>query len=57
MESKLETRIIESLFDGKLPCPSAFKLAKELRIAPKDVGDAVDNMGIKICSCQLGCFK
>ncbi len=57
MESKLEAKIIESLVDGKLPCPSAFKLAKELKIAPKDVGDAVDNMGIKICSCQLGCFK
>jgi hypothetical protein len=57
MASELEKKITEALEDGKLPCPMAFKIAKELKIAPKKVGEASDKMGVKICHCQLGCFK
>lgn len=57
MASELEKKIRESLVGGKLPCAVAFKIAKELKVAPKDIGQAANEMEIKICACQLGCFK
>jgi len=56
MDSELEKKIKDSLVDGKLPCPVAFKIAKELKVSPKAVGDAANKLGVKIRSCQLGCF-
>ena len=57
MQSELEKKVSESLVNGKLPCPVAFKIAKEMKVAPKDVGEACNKLGLKIASCQLGCFK
>jgi len=57
MASEMEKKISESLVNGKLPCPVAFKIAKELKVAPKDVGETCNKIGIKISDCQLGCFK
>jgi hypothetical protein len=57
VESELEKKISESLVNGKLPCPVAFKIAKGLKVAPKDVGETCDKIGVKISSCQLGCFQ
>jgi hypothetical protein len=56
MSAELEEKIESSLVDGKLPCPIAFKIAKELKVSPREVGQIADKLGIKICSCQLGCF-
>ena len=56
MSSVLEEKIGEALVDGRLPCPRAFKIAKEAKVAPKEVGEAADTLGIKISQCQLGCF-
>jgi LAO/AO transport system kinase len=57
MVSELEKKITEALEDSKLSCPMAFKIAKELKVTPKKVGEAADEMSVKICRCQLGCFK
>jgi hypothetical protein len=56
MIDKLDQKIQESLVDGKLPCSAAFKIAKELKVTTKDVGEACNRLKIKIRSCQLGCF-
>jgi hypothetical protein len=56
MNQKLDDKIKASLEDGKLPCPAAFKIAKELKVGPKEVGEACNRLKIKIRSCQLGCF-
>jgi len=56
MDTELEAKIKESLVDGKLPCAIAFKIAKELKVSPREVGQAANELSIKICSCQLGCF-
>jgi hypothetical protein len=53
---RLEQEVKESLVDGKLPCAVAFKIAKKLKVAPKDVGDTANKLRIKIANCQLGCF-
>jgi hypothetical protein len=56
VEDKLEEKIKSSLVDGRLPCAVAFKIAKELKVSPRDVGDAANRLSVKISSCQLGCF-
>jgi hypothetical protein len=56
VESELDKRIKSSLVNGKLPCAVAFKIARELKVGPKAVGQAANRLSIKISSCQLGCF-
>ena len=56
MENELEMKIKSSLVDDRLPCAVAFKIAKELKVSPRDVGDAANRLSVKISSCQLGCF-
>lgn len=57
MDNKaLEEEMKASLVNGRLPCAAAFRIAKKLKVAPKDVGDAANRLKIKIASCQLGCF-
>jgi hypothetical protein len=56
MNSELEKKIRESLVDGKLPCPVAFQIAKELKVSPKEIGEACTQLKIKVKNCQLGCF-
>lgn len=45
--------------DGKkkLNCAQAFGLAKELGVSIKQIGDLCNEQNIRICNCQLGCFK
>lgn len=52
----VEDEMRASLVDGKLPCAVAFRIAKKLKVSPKQVGDAANRLKIKISSCQLGCF-
>ena len=56
MEDKLAMKIKSSLVNGRLPCAVAFRIAKELKISPRDVGNAANRLSVKISSCQLGCF-
>jgi hypothetical protein len=52
----LAAEITASLVDGRLPCPAAFEVAKQLKIPPSQVGDAATKQQVKISGCQLGCF-
>lgn len=56
MNEKLEMEIQASLVNGRLPCAVAFKIARKLKVAPRQVGDTANRLNIKIMSCQLGCF-
>lgn len=56
MSAELEEKITSSLVNNKLPCPVAFKIARELKVSLHEVGEAADRLGIRISSCQLGCF-
>ncbi len=42
--------------DGRLPCAIARKIAEDLGVSYRDVGEAADSLQIKITNCQLGCF-
>ena len=56
LDGTIENEIQDSLVDGKLPCAVAFKIARKLKVTPRQVGDAANRLNIKIVSCQLGCF-
>ncbi|HSW57946.1 MAG TPA: hypothetical protein VLH15_06060 [Dehalococcoidales bacterium] len=56
MSAELEKKIRASVVDGKLPCPTAFKIAAELKVSTHEVGETCNRMKIKVSSCQLGCF-
>ncbi len=58
---KLINAIITLSFkDGnkiKLTCDSALKIAEQFRVKPLVVGNICNNKNIRLCQCQLGCFK
>jgi len=56
VDTELEGKVTSSLVDGRLPCAVAFKIAKELKVSPREVGETADKLRIRIARCQLGCF-
>lgn len=55
--TELHDGILNISQGGKIDCAQAFSIARELSISPKEVGAAIDELGIKIHNCQLGCFE
>jgi hypothetical protein len=55
-EEDLKTRIRAAAPEGKIPCGTAFRLADELGISRKELGNFLNELRIKIIQCQLGCF-
>jgi len=42
--------------DKRIACAQALALARELGVSPMQIGKAANQLGLKIHSCQLGCF-
>jgi len=53
---ELEKAILAGLANDRLPCKTAWKIAKQFGIHKMKVSAACDAMGIKIRPCQLGAF-
>jgi len=53
---EIKAKIKVAAPDGKIPCAAAFRLAEELGISRKDLGEMLNELRIKITHCQLGCF-
>ncbi|MEK7354727.1 MAG: hypothetical protein AABZ77_09505 [Chloroflexota bacterium] len=45
-----------SLVSGKIPCKTAYEVAKKLKVSRRKVGDTASKLNIKVADCQLGCF-
>jgi hypothetical protein len=45
--------------DGKkkLPCIKAFEIAAAFDLKAAEIGSACNELSIKICACQFGCFR
>lgn len=52
----LETAIRAALFNGRLPCTEAWKIADRMELPKMAVSCACEVLKIKISSCQLGAF-
>jgi len=42
--------------EGKIACPVALRIAEEVGLPPRQIGELLDEMGIKVIECQLGLF-
>ena len=42
--------------NGKISCRQALKLASELDVPSKEIGELLNELKIKVMGCQLGCF-
>jgi len=58
---KLVDAVIEAVseIDGrkKLSCATAFQLAGRFGVKMLEIGHICNARNIRICNCQLGCFK
>ena len=46
----------EAVVAGKLSCDAAHQLANKLQVSKEVIGEAANQLKIKISACQLGCF-
>jgi hypothetical protein len=57
MDKEKVTQKINSLSkNGKISCKQALKLAEEEGISSRDLGTLLNEIKVKVASCQLGCF-
>jgi hypothetical protein len=52
----LRKALREAAPDGRISCQEARQVAEEQGIQYSEVGAACNELGIRIHSCQLGCF-
>ena len=55
-QEDVKARIKAAAPEGKIACATAFRLAEELGLSRKDLGELFNELKIKITHCQLGCF-
>jgi len=59
-ERLIDTISKKSFKDGdkvKLPCVAAFAIAEQNDVNIAKVGAVCNELNIRICKCQLGCFE
>lgn len=52
----IRSSLKEKTVEGKVACPLARKLAEDLKVSFREVGEVADELEIKITDCELGCF-
>ena len=55
-QEDVKAKIKAAAPEGKIACDAAFRLAEELSLSRKDLGELLNELRIKIIHCQLGCF-
>ena len=55
-QEDIKDKIRSAAPEGKIACAAAFRLAEELGLSRKDLGEILNDLKIKIIQCQLGCF-
>ena len=53
---EIKQAVTDKAPEGKIDCPVARKLAEDLGVPYKAVGEAANELGVKIHNCDLGCF-
>lgn len=56
-EDQIKELIMKKQSDQRISCKSALDVAEEAGVPRMKIGRLLDEMGIKIHSCQLGCFQ
>jgi hypothetical protein len=55
-QEELKVKIRAAAPQGRIACAAACRLAEELAISRKEMGELLNELNIKIKHCQLGCF-
>jgi hypothetical protein len=55
-QEDVKDKIRTAASDGRIACAAAFRLAEELGLSRRDLGELLNELKIKIIQCQLGCF-
>jgi len=55
-KEEIKKLVLQSQKNGKISCKKALEIAQSLKVSTRDVGRVIDELGIKIVACQLGCF-
>jgi hypothetical protein len=53
---ELKVKIRAAAPEGRIACAAACRLAEDLSISRKEMGEILNELKIKIKHCQLGCF-
>ncbi len=56
-KAEVSKLILEKAVNNKIACRQAFEIADQVGWPKSKLGDLLNEMEIKIGSCQLGCFK
>lgn len=55
-KEKLIEKIKSRAKDNRMPCAEAMKIAEEEQVPSNLIGEILDEIGIKVTTCRLGCF-
>jgi hypothetical protein len=53
---EIKERIRAAAPEGRIACAAAFRLAEEMGLSRRLLGELLNELKIKITQCQLGCF-
>jgi hypothetical protein len=56
MEERIADAVRKRAREGRLSCGAAFHIAEALEVNPLKVGEAADQLGVRLYHCQLGLF-
>jgi hypothetical protein len=56
VSAELENAIRGSLFNGKLPCKTAWEIADRFGLSKMEITAACEKLNLRISACQLGTF-
>ncbi len=56
-DQELKELISEKQKEQRIACKTALQIAEMAGVSPRKVGELLNEMKIKIHSCQLGCFQ
>jgi len=56
MHEEVRRKLKEVSREGKVTCAQAEKIAEESGLSRLQVGKLINELDLKITSCQLGCF-
>ena len=56
-EDKISSAFKKEGIGSEINCPQAFSIAEKYRINKSEIAEYCNMHGVKIRSCQLGCFK
>jgi len=56
-DADLKELIMKRQENHRISCKAACDIADETGASRRKIGELLDDLGVKIHSCQLGCFK